>query len=62
MGYIYGSAHAFHVQTSSCWRPCLEREVDKVELSLYMNLAVFPSKDAYECHAEVCKAFFNSAL
>jgi len=27
-----------------------------------MNLAVFPSKDAYEWHAEVCKALFYSAL
>ena len=62
MGYICGSVHAFHILTSSCWRPCLEREVDKEELSLYMNLAVFPSEDAYECHAEVCKALFYSAL
>jgi hypothetical protein len=62
MGYIHWSAHAFHVQTSSCWRPCLEREVDKVELSLYMNLAVFLSKDAYKCHAKVCKALFYSVL
>jgi hypothetical protein len=62
MGYIYSSAHAFHVQTLLCWQPCLEREVDGVELSLYINLAVFPSKDAYECHTEVCKALFYSAL
>jgi hypothetical protein len=62
MGYIYRSTPAFHMQTSLSWRPCLEMEVHKVELSLYMKIAIFHSKDKYACQAEVRKALVDSAL